>query len=131
MARGHDKIHTAVMTACALAPRCKEEAVEGSSFCAKHRAKTGQAAFNAAQRVGPRRPSTPTRYANPTLTCLHCGQAGGVAERRVTVKKGISGGKATGAIMTAGLSLFATGLSRKQEVRERRCSNCGTTWHVE
>jgi hypothetical protein len=30
--------------------------------------------------------------------------------------------------MTGGLSLFATGLSRKQKLTEASCSNCGASW---
>jgi hypothetical protein len=44
------------------------------------------------------------------------------------VKAGISGGKATGAILTGGLSLLATGLSRKHAATEANCGNCGSRW---
>ena len=50
--------------------------------------------------------------------------------RQVKRKKGVSGGKATGAVLTGGLSLFATGLSRKEKQQELSCSNCGVTWDV-
>lgn len=50
--------------------------------------------------------------------------------KRVTQKQGISGGKATGAVLTAGFSVLATGLSRKQEVTECKCGNCKMVWHV-
>ena len=43
-------------------------------------------------------------------------------------KRGISGGKATGAVMTGGLSMLATGLSRKERVNALHCDNCGMTW---
>ena len=46
------------------------------------------------------------------------------------MKKGISGGKATGAVLTGGLSLLATGLSRKEMVREAYCYNCKMTWQL-
>jgi hypothetical protein len=46
----------------------------------------------------------------------------------VSRKAGISGGKATGAILTGGLSLLATGLSRKERLTEAHCDNCGSTW---
>lgn len=46
------------------------------------------------------------------------------------MKKGVSGGKAAGAVLTAGLSVLATGLSRKEKVTEMRCSNCLTAWVV-
>ncbi len=51
--------------------------------------------------------------------------------QRRRVKRGVSGGKATGALITGGLSIFATGLSRKQDVVEARCSNRGMSWQSE
>ena len=42
--------------------------------------------------------------------------------------KGISGAKATGAVLTLGWSLLATGLSRKEQATQAHCSNCGSTW---
>ena len=50
----------------------------------------------------------------PKVICPHCQQKGGVKTMRVQVKGNISGGKATGALLTGGLSLFVTGLARKQ-----------------
>lgn len=67
---------------------------------------------------------------NKLLTCPHCHIAGFVDQREVKTKQGISGGKATGAVLTGGISLFATGLSRKQKVTEMRCTKCKTVWHV-
>ncbi len=64
------------------------------------------------------------------IMCPHCGERGGVTARAVQRKKGVSGGKATGAILTGGVSMFATGLSRKETTRELACSNCGMTWDV-
>ena len=62
------------------------------------------------------------------MVCPHCSERGSVRTERVRVKSGISGGKATGALMTGGLSLLATGLSRKQEVTVADCTNCGASW---
>jgi len=62
------------------------------------------------------------------MLCPHCATKGGVRTKPVTLKKGISGGKATAAIFTGGLSLFATGLSRKEENTQAHCSKCGNTW---
>ncbi|WGL50625.1 hypothetical protein P5P86_11685 [Nocardioides sp. BP30] len=64
------------------------------------------------------------------LVCPHCQVEGKVRTRQVKQKQGISGGKATGAVLTAGLSVLATGLSRKQRVTEASCGNCGITWHI-
>lgn len=72
---------------------------------------------------------TNTQYLQ--IVCPHCSVAGSVRSKRVKVKRGVSGGKLTFAIFTAGLSLFFIGLSRKQEVTRNTCGNCGQIWHVE
>ena len=64
------------------------------------------------------------------LICPHCQTKGSVTSRSVTRKKGISGGKATGAVVTGGASVFLTGLSRTEGATQMHCSNCGTTWNV-
>lgn len=64
------------------------------------------------------------------VVCPHCQTRGSVTARQVRRKKGVSGGKATGALLTGGVSMLATGLSRKESSREMSCSNCGTTWDV-
>lgn len=67
---------------------------------------------------------------NSNLICPHCQQRGQVVLRSITRKRGISGGKATGAVLTGGLSLFATGLSRKEGATQCRCGNCRVIWYV-
>lgn len=64
------------------------------------------------------------------LRCPHCGGVGNIKKKNVKTKQGVSGGKATGAVLTGGLSLFATGLSRKQNVTEMKCRSCKMVWHV-
>ena len=49
-----------------------------------------------------------------------------VLTKHVEIKKGISGAKATGAILTAGVSLLATGLSRKEGQTQAHCENCNS-----
>jgi hypothetical protein len=66
---------------------------------------------------------------NVHIVCPHCQTKGQVSTRQVKQKVGVSGAKATGALLTGGLSLLATGLSRKQQVTEARCSKCGSVWH--
>jgi hypothetical protein len=66
---------------------------------------------------------------NRQMTCPHCQVKGKILTKQVTMKAGISGGKATGAILTGGLSLLATGLSRKETLTEAYCDNCSSTWH--
>jgi hypothetical protein len=71
----------------------------------------------------------PLRSAPVGMICLHCQSRGGVITKSVKRKKGISGAKATGALLTLGWSLFATGLSRKEEETEAHCTVCGAKWH--
>jgi hypothetical protein len=68
---------------------------------------------------------------NPNLVCPHCQTKGKVWTEQVKRKKGISGGKATAALLTGGLSLLAFGLSKKDLVTEAHCDNCGSMWHFE
>jgi predicted RNA-binding Zn-ribbon protein involved in translation (DUF1610 family) len=65
------------------------------------------------------------------IVCPHCGVAGKVATKQVRVKRGISGGKATGAVLTGGISMLGTGLSRKQHATAMACGNCGMGWTVD
>jgi hypothetical protein len=104
------------MTTCAL---CSEATAERSSFCPSHRAKTQP------RNIG-RLPAP--RPANAQIECPHCHTRGNVTTETVKVKRGISGGKATGAVMTFGLSMFATGLSRKETRIRLHCSTCTVTW---
>lgn len=67
---------------------------------------------------------------NPVLRCPHCQAPGQVRTRTIKVKKGISGGKATGALLTGGVSLLATGLSRKSKAIQAHCGSCGITWNI-
>ena len=69
------------------------------------------------------------QLASANMICPHCQTKGSVTTQQVKKKVGISGGKATAAVMTCGLSMFATGLSRKDQVTEATCSNCGQTWY--
>jgi hypothetical protein len=66
---------------------------------------------------------------NPALLCPHCNTKGKVSTRTIKAKKGISGAKATGAILTGGLSVLAVGLSRKENTTQAHCSNCGMRWN--
>lgn len=65
---------------------------------------------------------------NSALVCPHCNTRGHVRVKAVTKKSGVSGGKATGALLTGGVSLLATGLSRKESVTQAHCANCNSTW---
>jgi len=67
--------------------------------------------------------------ANAQLICPHCEERGKVHTKLVKQKKGVSGAKATGAIFTGGVSLLATGLSRKENLTEAYCRHCSSTWH--
>lgn len=67
---------------------------------------------------------------NDKLNCPHCGGKGGVCSKQVKRKDGLSGGKIMGGLLTGGVSLLATGLSRKHSVTELWCSNCKSVWHI-
>ena len=64
------------------------------------------------------------------IVCPYCQAQGRVSTRVVKVKRGVSGGKAAGAVLTAGFSVLATGLSRKERVVELRCGNCRMRWRA-
>lgn len=66
---------------------------------------------------------------NHRMICPHCGAVGQVRTKAVKQKKGISGGKATAALFTGGVSMLATGLSRKESLTEAHCMSCNNTWH--
>ena|ERR1017187_6196321 len=66
----------------------------------------------------------------PKVTCPHCQEMGTVRVKRRRQKVGVSGGKLTGAILTGGLSILATGLSRKETVTEAYCDNCTVQWQL-
>lgn len=65
---------------------------------------------------------------NEKILCPHCGARGTVHTQKDSRKVGVSGGKATGALLTAGLSLFVTGLSRKEKFTAAYCGNCEAEW---
>jgi hypothetical protein len=70
------------------------------------------------------------RSSDTQLVCPHCQSNGTAISKTGKVKKDISGGKATAAVLTVGFLVFAAGLSRKESVTQRTCSNCKTTWEV-
>jgi hypothetical protein len=67
---------------------------------------------------------------NPALVCPHCQTPGTVRIKAVTQKTGISGGKATAALLTGGVSLLATGLARKAAQTQAHCDTCAITWII-
>ena len=67
---------------------------------------------------------------NVALVCPHCTEKGNVRTKPITAKKGVSGAKATGAILTGGVSLLATGLSRKENQTQMHCDNCNSNWAI-
>jgi regulator of protease activity HflC (stomatin/prohibitin superfamily) len=65
---------------------------------------------------------------NAKLQCPHCHVTGQVTAHGRRDKKGISGGKATAAFLTFGVSLLFVGLSRREDHVHLYCRNCGMTW---
>jgi hypothetical protein len=66
---------------------------------------------------------------NTAMICPHCQTRGTVRTASETRKAGVSGGKATAALLTGGTSLLLTGLSRNQQVTQAHCDNCNSTWN--
>ena len=71
---------------------------------------------------------TPKQLMDRNMICPHCQTKGYVTTQQVKRKSGIHGGKATAALLTCGISLLGTGLSRKHEMTEASCGRCGATW---
>lgn len=65
---------------------------------------------------------------NEEMMCPHCQTRGQIRTKHIKQKKGVSGGKATSAVLTGGLSLLVVGLSRKEEATQAHCCNCNNTW---
>jgi len=88
-------------------------------------------AFRTAEpyKPGEARPVATKAGRDAQIICPHCQAKGSVTTRQVKLKRGISGGKAAGALLTGGLSVLAVGLSRKEGATQARCSNCGSVWH--
>lgn len=66
---------------------------------------------------------------NNKIQCPQCNERGYVHTRKVNKKSGISGGKATAALLTVGISLFFIGLSRTEKVTSAYCENCKSEWN--
>ena len=72
----------------------------------------------------------PPDRTNPQLVCPHCQTRGQVSvwtERRAKRKTAT---RITGAVLTAGGSLPATGVSKKGTVQVMHCAHCDMTWDV-
>lgn len=67
---------------------------------------------------------------NKEMICPHCQTKGSVITKKTKKKGSISGGKVMGGLMTGGVSLLATGLSRKEKVTEAYCKNCKIKWYI-
>jgi len=70
----------------------------------------------------------PLGAATANIVCPYCQIRGYVTGYTGKRKKGISGGKATGAIVTLGASLLVTGLSRKEKMTHLHCGYCQMEW---
>lgn len=105
------------------APFCKKPATD-AGYCAKHKTRF------IAEPIKRPAPAQKPPSASAQMVCPHCQTKGSVTTKQVKQKQGISGGKATGAVLTAGFSVLATGLSKIGLVTEAHCGNCGVTWHI-
>jgi hypothetical protein len=77
----------------------------------------------------PAPPPPPLPPINPQIICPHCQTRGRVRTANEIQKMGISGAKATKAILTSGVSLLFVGLARKQATTRATCGHCGSSWH--
>jgi len=133
---------------------CNEPRVEGSRLCSAHTAKTAEinARMHEAWTPKPKPPAPIATYtpkppapvatytpppaplpeARPEgrtgIECPYCHTVGEVKVSKDRSKAGVSGAKLTGAVLTAGLSILGTGLSRKEKVNHFECKACGVTW---
>jgi len=105
-----------------------EEASRLLSETAEARRKHPQAVTSAPQRKDSLWTELTAGVINAQIVCPQCQRSGSVRTKKTRQKVGVSGGKATGALLTGGLSLLATGLSRKQQVTQAHCGNCGSDW---
>ena len=116
-------IVVALLIRSAQVKRRKLEAMspeERSAFLAERAAK--------AQAAQIRRDQVNFGPINPAMVCPHCSARGYIRTKGITTKKGVSGGKATAAVLTGGVSLLAVGLSRKENSTQAHCCNCRNTW---
>src|SRR5262249_17608110 len=65
---------------------------------------------------------------NPAMVCPHCQTKGHIRTKLMDRKKGVSGTKATAAVLTGGVSVLATGLSRTERLTRAACGSCGNAW---
>jgi hypothetical protein len=65
---------------------------------------------------------------NAHFICPHCATTGSVRTKRQKRKRGISGGKAAGGVLTGGISILVTGISRKEWVTQAYCGTCRSLW---
>ena len=85
--------------------------------------------YNIAEPYKPGEVRTTQEAPGARMICPHCQVRGQVRTRSVRLKRGISGGKATAALLTGGISILATGLAKKEDATEAECHNCGAIWH--
>lgn len=113
--------------ACAVGA-CANQRESGTSYCANHGPMTGRNAphYNRTSKT----PSASKTLGSSQILCPHCQVRGRVHTKTVKVKRGISGGKAVGALLTGGKSLWMTGLSRKEKTTQATCGNCRVTWMI-
>jgi DNA-directed RNA polymerase subunit RPC12/RpoP len=125
---------------------CGEFLDEGASTAAQPTATASSPMIaNQAAAAPPQTPTTETREqylarmngtklggkgvtGSSEIVCPYCQKKGFVKTKAIKQKKGISGAKATGAVFTMGVSILATGLSRKEKVTQLTCGSCKMTW---
>ena len=64
------------------------------------------------------------------MVCPHCQTKGSVTTRKVLSRPSAAGDVGALAILTAGLSLLGSWLSRQQAVTQAWCGHCGVSWTI-
>lgn len=122
---------------CAVGP-CHDLRIEGSDYCAVHGpvpplpkwtpSPPVQSAVQTVEQTEVAEPPKPTGV--KAIECPYCHKVGGVTTRPARRVKGVSGVKTTYGILTGGMSLMLTGISRAEWVTRARCKNCTATWDM-
>lgn len=121
----HEVEASAQPAVCRVGP-CEKSPIPDSPYCALH------ASIPVVHKGRAKKPVevNPYKGTNSSIICPHCQTKGSVKTWRADQKTGIDGEKAGMAVITGGLSVFATGLSGSRGVTRAKCLKCGVKWDM-